>query len=615
MVGGVLLLALAGTLGAVFGGPSLGEHEALVAQCARNMRLTGDWIVPEFLGTPYFRKPPLPYWQVAAASYLLGDDPQTHLPVSKTAARLPSGIAAFITVLLLWRLGVAMFGRRVGIVTAVVASSSLLIVLYGPNATAEMPLMLCCTWSYVHFWFAATTRRPWARFVHAMLFYVAMGVAMLAKGPAPIALVAMPLAVWWYAGRPLRLIARCGLGAWREAIVLFLRQAWPRTLQVFTRLWCVPGLLVFAAIFVPWMWQVASRHPHAWDLWNWQYWQRIQGNYEDTRERGFFYYIPVVVGLVVPWVFLVFEAVAAPWMRRYARQRRALLYAGLWALVGVLVMSAMSFKKPYYIAPAVPGLLLLIAVVADRFYASPSSATPFWESVGFGGRRRSVRAPGGRRVAWTLWAIGVAVSVVALIICGVWLRQNMATVRVRASVIAAAALALLLTSGTAYIRGRGWMALGITAATTIAAFDAVWHSCGPAIDHLGSRDKIIALGHALNDAGIPQDAKVLWASKPDPRLGYHFNRRTGYVVPPGEIVTQMVDRIHHKRQLMDLVAHRADELLASPEPVYLILDRKYYEAYKPFMSSPGYVVASAGEVAGSPEKGVVVVSNVAKPPG
>jgi len=57
----VVLLVAIGTVGAVFGGPKLGDHEAIVALCARNMRLSGDWVVPDYLGTPWFRKPPLPY--------------------------------------------------------------------------------------------------------------------------------------------------------------------------------------------------------------------------------------------------------------------------------------------------------------------------------------------------------------------------------------------------------------------------------------------------------------------------------------------------------------------------------------------------------------------------
>lgn len=189
----ILLLIAIATLGGVFGGPRLGDHEAIVAQCARNMRLSGDWVSPTIFDTPFFRKPPLPYWLIAGVSYVLPNDPATGLPVTAVAARMPSAIAALITVLLLWRLATSMFGPRIGRITATLAGSSLVFLLYAANATAEMLLTMCCTWAFVHFWYAATERRPLPRFAHAMGFYVALGIGMLAKGPAPIALVAMPL--------------------------------------------------------------------------------------------------------------------------------------------------------------------------------------------------------------------------------------------------------------------------------------------------------------------------------------------------------------------------------------------------------------------------------------
>jgi len=286
LVVAVLLLIIVGTLGAAFGGPALSDHEAIVAECARNMRQSGDWVVPEYLGTPWFRKPPLPYWLIAAVSYVLPNEPSTGLPVSNTAARLPTAVSALATVLLIWHLAGAMFGKRVGMVAAVITGSSLMFLLYAANATPEMLLTMCCTWAIVHFWHAATIPNSRKRFLHAMLFYVAMGLGMLAQGPAPIAVTAFPLAVWWYTRRSLQILACEGLGAWREAMVLFFRDLVRQTIQIFMKLHLVPGLILFAVIFVPWMLEVAERHPHAWNLWNWQYWQRAQGNYEDTRVRG-----------------------------------------------------------------------------------------------------------------------------------------------------------------------------------------------------------------------------------------------------------------------------------------------------------------------------------------
>jgi 4-amino-4-deoxy-L-arabinose transferase-like glycosyltransferase len=613
LVAGVFVLVAAGTLAGVFGGPRMGEHGTIVALCARNMRLSGDWIVPDFMGTPWIRKPPLPYWLVAAVSYLFPNDSLTHLPVTTAAARLPSGVTALVTVLLLWRLGTSMFGRRTGIVTAVLAGSSLLFLICSVYATAEMPLTCCCTWAFFHFWYAVTSRQRRSRILHLLLFYIAMGFAMLAKAPAPLALVAMPLAVWWYTERPLRLLARCGPGAWRQVLLLFIRQLWPRTIQVFTRLWLAPGLVVCGLLFVPWILKVAHQYPHAWDLWNWQYWQRVQGNYGEPREGGPHNFLWVVAGLLLPWVFMIVEALAAPWMARYARQRRALLYAGLWAVVGIAVMSTMEFKKAYYVAPSVPGLLLLMAVVGDRFYSRKLRRDPVTLRIGLGARRRAVTLSNPVRLAWGLWGIAAVASVVGLVAGSMWFRQEMPKVSMRMTFIAAGTLVLFLIAGAAYVRGRGWAALGITAVTTIAAFNVVWYWCEAAIEEMDNLDKVAGLATALDAAGVPPDAKVLYMDgSPQSRLTFYFNRRNGFLVTPEEIVARMVDRVHNKRQLQELIVNRADELLGSREPVYLVLDQKNYEQYEPHMPRQGKVIATV-EDPDSPGRSTVVVSNVARP--
>jgi 4-amino-4-deoxy-L-arabinose transferase-like glycosyltransferase len=587
LVVAVVLLALVGTLGGLLGGPAMGHHEAQFAQCARDMRLSGDWLVPRYLDTPFMRKPPLTYWLIAAASYLFPNDAQTGLPVTTGVARLPSAVAAFGTVLILWRLASAMFGRRTGLVTGVLAGSSLCFLLYSANATAEMLLTLCCTWAYAHFWFAVTARDGRRRTLHALLFYLALGFAMLAKGPVPLPLVAAPLVAWWYTELPLRVLARGGRGTLRRAAAGFVRCLWPRTRAAFTQFWVLPGLVVFAAVFVPWMWAVAARHPHAWNLWNWQYLQRAQGNYEDTRIRGPFYYLPMVAGYVVPWLFLIVEAAAAPWLKRYAPRRRPLLYAGMWAALGIGFMSLMSFKKPYYIVSALPGLILLSSVVAARF---------------FGGRPIAAL-----RARWLGWGLAVGAGV-ALAGGSFWLRHAAPAVSTRLTFVTAGALALLLLAAAAYRRGRGEMALGLIALTAIGTFHTVWYTCGPTLDNL---DKVADLVRTFDGCGIPRDAQIAWADQyPDARLSFYFDRRTSQMVTPEEIVKRVVDRTRGKQTLEQMALDRAAELLDAPQPVYLVMDRKSYEQWREAISAHGRLLPCAQGGTPPDPKDWVVLSNV-----
>lgn len=579
------------------------------------MRLTGDWIVPSFLDTPWMRKPPLPYWLVAATSYLFPNAPELRLPVTAAAARLPTAVSALLTILLLWHLASVMFGRRAGMVTAVVASSSVFFMLYSANATAEMLLTFCCTWAFVHFWHGVTTRRGSVRFAHMMLFYVALGAGMLAKGPMPIVMTAMPLAVWWYVERPLRLLASLGPGGWRQALACFWRQIPRQTGRAFTRLYIVPGLIVFAVVFVPWMIAVAGRFPHAWDIWNWQYFQRAQGFYEDTRPRGFFYYIPLMIGLVLPWVFLLVEALAAPWLNRYARQRRGLFYAGLWALVGLVGMSVFAFKKPYYIAPAVPGLLLMIGLAAERFYAFVPTTIPVKMNVWFG-RRHEVIIQDPLRFAWITWVIVAVAAVLLLIFGNYWMREYLPEVAMPLTVIGAGAMVLLLWAGLLYVHGRGWAALALTAAVVVAAFQLGWHLYAPALT-AARFEPIARLDQVLDEAAVPAEANIYWAdSRPDARLSFYYGRRPRYTLTPEEVVGLIgVNRTTPGlgKLLEARVFQVAQEMLAGPDTVYLVVSVPKYNEFKGRITVPAYDVARVKCDARNESKDWMVVSN--RPPG
>lgn len=581
----VLLLAICASLVGLIGGPALGDHETLVALCARNMRLSGDWIVPRFMDIPWTRKPPLPYWMAAAVSYLLPGEPHTGLPVTPLAARLPSALAGLGTILLLWKLGALMFGARTGLIAAVLASSSILVLKYSPDATAEMPLTFCCAWAYVHFWCAVTTASTKRRIVHLAMFYLALGVGMMVKAPAPIAMVGLPLAVWWYLNRPLRILAARPLGAGRLVVAGIFRGLWPRTREAFTRLWLVPGLVLFAAVFVPWMIAAAGRAPQAVLEWKWQYFMRAKGDYLDSRDRAVWYYLPYVIGMVAPWVFLLPEAAVAPWLKRYRRQHRALLFLGLWALVAIGVMSVEPFKKPYYILPAVPPLIVMMAVVADRFYAMAVQPS---------------------RLLWKVWAAAMVIVAVSVAV-GIW--QVRAQFPAAASVLTVAVMGvgvLIAAVAALHIYGRSWVSMGVLAGGTVGFFHLVWLTVGPALDNV---DRAQALAAALDRNGVPADANVLWADgRPDARLDYYFGRKSGYMIRPEEIVTDIQDRKADEFRLRMRALGRAQDLLAAAEPVYLIWERGNYDDACANGPLPGRIIASIsrGE---DPRKEWVVLTN------
>ena len=266
-----------------------------------------------------------------------------------------------------------------------------------------------------------------------------------------------------------------------------------------------------------------------------------------------------------------------------------LLFVGLWGLVGIVIMSIEPFKKPYYIAPAVPALILLITVVGERFFTYKL-----------------------RGQAWAsrlLVCVGVALAA-GLVAGSWWLRANTPEMAWRLLAVGAVAAAALFLAGVVYIRGRRWTALAIMAVASVGAFNYVWHYCGAALDDLNEPTQ---LARGLDAAGVPRDAAVYWVDgRPDSRVSFYFDRATRHLIKPSEIVSSIgVDRTKAKQRLQEMVLDRGHELMSGATPVYLILERENYWSWKMGRREPGHVVA---EVKRNPSrKDWLVVSNQPAP--
>src|SRR5438105_3583818 len=115
-----LLILLSGFL--FFYGLNAGElyrTESLRAIIAAEFLRSGNWIVPTLYGEPLFTKPPGMYAAIALASWPFGG-------VSEWTSRLPSAVAASITLLLFYGTFRRSLGRRGGLVAAVLVPLSLM---------------------------------------------------------------------------------------------------------------------------------------------------------------------------------------------------------------------------------------------------------------------------------------------------------------------------------------------------------------------------------------------------------------------------------------------------------------------------------------------------------
>jgi 4-amino-4-deoxy-L-arabinose transferase-like glycosyltransferase len=115
-----LLALVCGLLfGFGLGQGELWRTEGLRGLVAREMFESGDWVVPRLYGEPHFTKPPGFYIAVVLCSLPFGE-------VTELSARLPSALAASITVLVFAGFFARRLGRRAGLAAGLILPMSLL---------------------------------------------------------------------------------------------------------------------------------------------------------------------------------------------------------------------------------------------------------------------------------------------------------------------------------------------------------------------------------------------------------------------------------------------------------------------------------------------------------
>jgi 4-amino-4-deoxy-L-arabinose transferase-like glycosyltransferase len=310
----------------------IGADEPRYAQVAREMLARHDWITPTLDGKPWLEKPVLYYWQAMLAYAVFG--------VSDWAARLPSAfdatcmIAAIYFFLRRFRPGAEIDG-------ALMTASAAGVIGFSRAASMDMPLAACFTISAVgwYAWFESKNK------VYLAGFYLFAGLGMLAKGPVAPVLAAIVIVTFALAKRDARLIRRT--------------------------LW-VPGVVVFCAVALPWYMAVQVKAPQFFREFILQHnLARFSTNLYHHSEP-FWYYLPVVLLSLVPWVALAVAAFAAGasacWKHGPGSKAEDELAAFLilWLIVPIVFFSVSQSKLPGYILPAIPASTILLASQLNR---------------------------------------------------------------------------------------------------------------------------------------------------------------------------------------------------------------------------------------------------------
>ncbi|NLX20963.1 MAG: glycosyltransferase family 39 protein [Phycisphaerae bacterium] len=558
------------------GGPALGDHEAIVAQSAREMCESGEWLIPHFNGDPFIRKPPGQTWLVVLASYVV-DPPEVARPVSVLAARAPSAAAAVLTVLMVWALGKMLFGPRTALVAGAIMACCAATLFFSHNAQTEMLLTLFITAAFACFYRAS--RGPEGRQVAMAGFYAALGLGMLAKAPLPLAMVGVPLFLYWFVTVPLSKLlgdrdvatgARPSLGS------LVIEQLWAVR-------WMLPGLMIFFLLAVPWPVYAWYKVPNALELWRTEFLDRYQGL---LKEKPFWYYLPMLFAIVVPFSLSLPEALVAPFIARYRRDRAGLLYVWTWAVVQLVFLSTSAFKRPHYLLPLTPALSLLLAPVIDRLFFHELKSD-----------RRLVRL--------SLLAIFGAAVVGGVVFIAY-------TIRKEPTVLWAAWTAMVITLvGVAvacrlFWRERREACLVTILCTTLLAFSWAWTALGRS-DFDNDEIRLVA---ELERLSIGANDKITWAvGRPDSRLSYYGGSHIKALYTAEELASRRRGRLEVSDDLLLEGVARVVDRLKSDEEEYFIFEAEDLAFFRQLVDVEYREVVRVAAKRKGPAKSLVVITN------
>jgi 4-amino-4-deoxy-L-arabinose transferase len=293
----------------------LSADEPRYASVGRAMAQSGDWITPRLNNEPWFEKPPLLYWMTATAwRFGLRDELAARLPVALLSA-------AFL-IFFYFRLR-RDFGHAPALTSASILATSVGWVVFSNVAVTDLPLATCLSIAML---LAlpppAGTARPLP--LATGLF---LGLAMLAKGLVP-AVLALPALYFWRA-------------QWRRILIV---------------------AFIAAAVVLPWFLLATARNgPQPWnELILKHHFARFFGG-EIHHERPFWFYVPVLLGGLLPWTPALIALRPRPNADHPWTDPR-LQYLAAWAAFGFLFFSVSTNKLPGYLLPILPPLAALMGI-------------------------------------------------------------------------------------------------------------------------------------------------------------------------------------------------------------------------------------------------------------
>lgn len=326
---------------------SLDSHECFVSVTTREMLQNHDYIWPTLNGEPRLQKTPLCYWLVAGFAKLTGD-------VDELSARLPSALFAFLSAVAILYYLSQWLSLRIAALSTAVWSTSLAYIRCSHSARPDMVMTFFIVLCMVSFYSVVIAQNRRQQVIHGIIFWISFALANLAKGPAPVPYILIPVALY----------------------IIFSKQ-W----HIVSRMLPFVGSFILLAIILPWLLFISHRLNWDLTLWKHEYFDRLFGNYA-RGNYPIYYYIPDAFKYITPWVVFLPVALFTPFFKVWREKRPVMIYLWIWFVTDIIFLTIDAGKRQHYILPLIPPMAILIGIVLnDMIFSRKAYSYKFAQNI------------------------------------------------------------------------------------------------------------------------------------------------------------------------------------------------------------------------------------------
>ncbi len=305
--------------------------EPRYAEVAREMVITGEYVLPHLNGRIYTRKPPLLFWMSALSYKIFG--------VKEWVARLPVALTGVAVILLTLFIGYRFFGFGVGVWSALILSTTFWFVWQARRVKMDVPLTLFIMISILAFYFGTRETEKGKKLLFYLLGFFAVGIGALCKGPVAFSIPGLTLGLYHIHMRDFR--------------VLKEKEFWislPLSFMIYFA-WLIPAIL-----------KVGSGYALE------QVYYRTSGLFLHTKvhKHGPLFYFYHYIIDAFPWSLFLIPAVWFGFSEYEDEERKAFTLLFWWFTANFIFFSLAATKRSAYLIPLYPAASVMIALYLER---------------------------------------------------------------------------------------------------------------------------------------------------------------------------------------------------------------------------------------------------------